>query len=215
MISILPLLAGYEVLAFSINYESEYKIRNTADVIFKALTDSFGIHGPVALSLLLLPILFILLALHSFKSTPLRMSYLFGMFIESTVLATFTGFFLSRVTHVFMCSTNSSEVPIVQIMLALGAGVYEEIIFRAFLFYVTGLFLARILKIIPFEAYVISALFSSVIFSWMHFLGGEQFTFFSFTYRFIAGLFFCLLYFLRGLGIAAWSHTIYDLFVMF
>jgi len=62
-------------------------------------------------------------------------------------------------------------------MLALGAGVYEELVFRGLLFGVSALALRR-LKFPGWFAYVVAALFSSIAFSWFHYLGGEPFTFF-------------------------------------
>jgi len=41
------------------------------------------------------------------------------------------------------------------------------------------------------------------------------FTVQSFTFRMIAGLFFSALYLLRGFGIVAWTHALYDVFLLF
>ena len=36
----------------------------------------------------------------------------------------------------------------------------------------------------------------------------------SFLFRLIAGLFFSALYLLRGFGITAWTHALYDVFLL-
>jgi hypothetical protein len=44
---------------------------------------------------------------------------------------------------------------------------------------------------------------------------GDVFTVQSFTFRMIAGLFFSALYVLRGFGVDAWTHALYDVFLIF
>jgi hypothetical protein len=56
---------------------------------------------------------------------------------------------------------------------------------------------------------------SSVLFSLAHYVGplGDAFTLYSFTFRVLAGLFFAVLFSLRGFGIAAGTHATYDMLV--
>jgi membrane protease YdiL (CAAX protease family) len=56
---------------------------------------------------------------------------------------------------------------------------------------------------------------SSVLFSLAHYVGplGDAFAIYSFTFRFLAGLFFAILFTVRGFGIAAGSHAVYDILV--
>ena len=56
---------------------------------------------------------------------------------------------------------------------------------------------------------------SSVLFSMFHYLGEETFTPYSFTLRFIAGIYLSSIYINRGFGIVALTHAFYDLFVIF
>ena len=57
---------------------------------------------------------------------------------------------------------------------------------------------------------------SSVLFSLAHYVGplGDEFTLYSFTFRFLAGLFFASLFVARGFGIAAGTHAAYDVAVL-
>ena len=59
-------------------------------------------------------------------------------------------------------------------------------------------------------------LIGAVVFSAMHYVGayGDPFTVPSFTFRFLAGLFFSALFVLRGFGITAWAHALYDVMVL-
>jgi len=56
---------------------------------------------------------------------------------------------------------------------------------------------------------------SSLLFSAAHYFGplGDIFDPYSFTFRFLAGVFFAALFELRGFGIAAGSHAAYDILV--
>ena len=62
----------------------------------------------------------------------------------------------------------------------------------------------------------IAVVASAVIFSAFHYIGpfGDAFTVQSFTFRAIAGLAFSALYVLRGFGLTAWTHALYDVGVM-
>ncbi|HBZ37567.1 MAG TPA: CPBP family intramembrane metalloprotease, partial [Balneola sp.] len=58
---------------------------------------------------------------------------------------------------------------------------------------------------------------SAFLFSLVHYVGsmGDPFTFSSFAYRFLFGLMLNGIYVWRGFGIAAWTHALYDLLVLF
>ena len=99
-------------------------------------------------------------------------------------------------------------------MLAFGAGVYEELLFRAFFFYVSAITLIRLIGMKKWAAYFTAAFVSSLLFSWAHYLGAESFTYYPFSFRLLIGLAFCGIYLGRGLGIAAWTHAFYDLLII-
>ena len=58
--------------------------------------------------------------------------------------------------------------------------------------------------------------FIAGIFSAFHFIGeyGDYFYFDLFVIRFFAGIILGLMYLYRGFGVAAWSHSIYDLIIL-
>jgi len=102
-----------------------------------------------------------------------------------------------------------------KVTLALGAGFWEELVFRLgltgllLLLFVPGMNLPRWLGV----ALAVSV--SSILFSLAHYLGPEEFGWYSFTYRSLSGLYFALLFSLRGFAIAAWTHALYDVWVFF
>ena len=95
-----------------------------------------------------------------------------------------------------------------------GAGLYEEVLFRLLMLPIAVWAFER-LGCSPLAAGFWALLLSSLLFSGAHYIGplGDTFTLYSFTFRAVAGLFFSLLFLLRGFGIAAGSHFFYDLFV--
>jgi membrane protease YdiL (CAAX protease family) len=100
--------------------------------------------------------------------------------------------------------------------LSLGAGIYEELVFRVIL--VGGLFLAlhRLTAWERGRAYVVAAVVGALIFSAVHYIGvlGDPFQLGSFTFRFLFGLALNAVFLIRGFGIAAWTHALYDVLVV-
>ncbi len=96
----------------------------------------------------------------------------------------------------------------------MGAGVYEEMLFRLLLVPP----LASTIKLLGVSRVACIAgvvLFTSVVFSAAHYVGphGEVFDAYTFGFRFTAGIFFALQFVFRGFGIAAGTHALYDIFV--
>jgi hypothetical protein len=102
-----------------------------------------------------------------------------------------------------------------QIALSVGAGVYEELLFRVLL--VGGLYLLfRRVMSRRGHAYLAAAILGAVLFSYVHYVGplGDAFTLGSFLFRFFFGLVLNILFLLRGFGIAAWTHALYDIMLV-
>ena len=68
----------------------------------------------------------------------------------------------------------------------------------------------------PTRGTAFAAFLSALSFSLMHYVGayGDRFALGSFVFRFLAGLVFTGVYLLRGFGIVAWSHALYDLGIL-
>ncbi len=102
------------------------------------------------------------------------------------------------------------------IVLSVGAGLYEELVFRLFL--MGGLFWAgmRWLKWPTWVVALGAVLISSFLFSAVHYVGslGDPFELGSFTYRFFAGILLAVIFYVRGFAVAVYTHAIYDIIVM-
>jgi membrane protease YdiL (CAAX protease family) len=96
----------------------------------------------------------------------------------------------------------------------LGAGIYEELLFRMILL-PAGIGLLRWLRVGRRASLAGGILLSSLLFAAAHYLGpyGDAFNAFTFLFRVVAGGFFSLLFLYRGFGIAAGTHAGYDLLV--
>jgi membrane protease YdiL (CAAX protease family) len=101
-----------------------------------------------------------------------------------------------------------------QVVTFLGAGLYEEMLFRLLLLSGLGGLLRRTGASAALAA-ALAALLSAVAFSAAHHLGpyGEPFEAYNFLFRTLAGLYFAVIFQLRGFGIAVGAHACYDVVV--
>jgi len=101
-----------------------------------------------------------------------------------------------------------------QLVPYLGAGIYEEAVFRLLLY--SAMFsLLRKIDVIEALACLLAALGSATLFSAAHHLGpfGASYRNFDFVFRLLAGLYFALLFHFRGFGIAVGTHACYNLMI--
>src|SRR5215510_5437914 len=199
----LPLLVVYEVLAATLAQPGHGEIRNGADALLRTAFTAFaGPYGP---------------------SIFMGAVALFGMLAEAAVLALGFGFVIGVTTAKLLGSLHALSVtPLAnmswsaRLMLSVGAGLYEELFFRVLL--VTGLATgARIVLGLGARASgLFAVLVGAFVFSAFHYIGpyGDQFQLQSFTFRMLSGIAFSGLYLLRGFGITAWTHALYDSFLL-
>jgi membrane protease YdiL (CAAX protease family) len=108
---------------------------------------------------------------------------------------------------------------LMDIVTGIGAGIYEELIFRLVLIGLLMLFFETILGIERTKAIAISVLVSAILFSLHHhfvFLNGkferaELLTMTPFIFRTIAGAYFAVVFAVRGFGVVAGAHIFYDI----
>ncbi|HOC25829.1 MAG TPA: CPBP family intramembrane metalloprotease [bacterium] len=213
LISMLPLLLGYEYLTLAATREHLLQVRNGADVILRTLLSAVGIHSPFYLGIGLV-ITIGAAVLFRRKGTRLRVAYFFYAIVESAFYALLLALVLTTATDYIMLSMGEERSFHASLMLALGAGVYEEIVFRLFLYGGMALVLTHLTRLPLTIIYLVCAALSSAVFSAAHYMGHEAFAWYTAVFRFLAGLLFCLIYHFRGLGIAGWSHALYDLFLI-
>ncbi len=165
----------------------------------------------------LLFIIFILLLKQHLSNTSwkIRPSTLLYMYIESLIFA-IPPFILAWVVNkivLLRIESSALEDWINGLILSMGAGVYEEFLFRMIIMSLLFFALPNLLKLKERSLYIVVMLIQAVIFAFFHYLpwSNEEFRLPIFTFRVLAGLYFGYLYQERGFGIAAGSHVFYDI----
>jgi len=212
----LPLLLAYEILI--ILTQSDYwVIRNAADVWIRTFLMAFDLKAQ-HLTFVMIGILFVLFPIAKMRSSgvSLRIIYLFIMLLEAFFYSLILGVVLQFILRLGGLSASGFGDDILQnIALSLGAGLFEEIIFRVLLlnllFFISKLFFKKTVVNVVF-----SVLVSSLLFSISHYVGSmaDSWQLYSFMFRWIAGMMFTVMYFIRGFAITAYTHALYDIWVL-
>lgn len=217
-LSALPLLVLYHVLILLTAGDGPYAVRVGAEVWIKQALAALGATGMLALGGGVLLVGLGVFFYERRKRLPLRPAFFGWMVAESLGYAVVVALLISRVVGWFFAMAPAGEAsPDLGTMLALsiGAGLYEELLFRVVL--VGGLYLVlKPLTARPLPAYVVAAVVGAAVFSAVHYVGalGDAFTWPSFTFRFLFGLALNGLFLARGFGVAAWTHALYDVMVV-
>jgi hypothetical protein len=103
-----------------------------------------------------------------------------------------------------------------RLVLSLGAGVHEELLFRLGMVGGGVWLLNKGLGLRRWLAIVFAVAVSSVLFSAAHhIIGGEPWRLGAFVYRILCGVFFAVLFQTRGFAVAVYTHALYDIYVLF
>ncbi len=218
----LPLLVGYHTLIFLAN-DGPIGVRVGAEVWITRLLAFFGATGMLALGAAVLLVGIGVLWWERKKAIPIRRRYLWMMITESAAYAVLLALTIGWVVGLLfaiapdvMAAQAGKPDRFTLVALSLGAGIYEELVFRVIL--VGGLFLAlhRLTAWERGRAYIVAAIVGALIFSAVHYIGalGDPFQLSSFTFRFLFGLALNAVFLIRGFGIAAWAHALYDVLVV-
>lgn len=231
---VVPLLTIYEVGLHMTGQVPPEAYRNGADVWLRSLLSEIGISGAYGAPCLLVTTL-LLWGLLRRENRPLdNVGVWVGMTIESATYALLLvglsqGIWqlLLRADHLLgqphhrIAELQWSADPGLgpeslwgQMISFLGAGIYEETLFRLLLY--GGLLRLLSWSDVPtsFNA-LLAAAASALMFAGAHHLGphGDPFNVYLFSFRAIAGVYFACLYQARGFGIAVGTHAGYDVFV--
>lgn len=104
------------------------------------------------------------------------------------------------------------------LVMALGAGFYEEVVFRVGIFGVGALILRKLFGT-GVKGFVLIAcwgVIEALMFSAWHYTGsmGDSFDASSFVFRAVCGLVLTAIFAFRGFAPAVWTHALYDVWVM-
>ncbi len=101
-----------------------------------------------------------------------------------------------------------------ELLLSFGAGIYEELVFRLVAIAFLHLILYDVLALPRQWAAVAAVAVSAVAFALYHFSDRNPFNWGRFLFYTAAGVYFAAVYLLRGFGVAAGCHAMYDVFVV-
>jgi membrane protease YdiL (CAAX protease family) len=209
-----PLLVIYESGLICLG---PHALRNGADAWLRQTLDLLGFNA-----YFLLPVLTvgILLGWHHVLRQPwhVRHTVLYGMAGECLGLAMalwlswrFYQILLQAAVHAVGLSIAGFLEPI---LCYLGAGIYEELLFRLILLNL-GIGLLAWMRAGRRASVIGGIVLTSLLFSAAHYVGpsGDSFGWLTFLFRFLAGVFFAVLFRYRGFGIAVGTHAFYDVLV--
>lgn len=218
----LPLIALYEWGIVAVNRGDDTPVRITAEVWLRIPIQMTGIP-----EIYMVPALVVLIGLFIFirgRHLPIsyRPMYPLLMIIESAIYAVGLAFVAGQATELLLnLSAVTQEAEqlswTTEMVLSIGAGIYEELLFRVILVGFTFLVLRAALpnakKWVP---YTLAAVAGALLFSLVHYLGphGDPLELTSYTYRVLGGLILNVIFLTRGFGVAAWTHALYDVYVV-
>lgn len=144
---------------------------------------------------------------------------LLPMLLESAIYALTLGslilFVMRQILHLEPLAAGGLGELATGVVLSLGAGVHEELVFRLGLC-AGGAALLRAVGLAHGAAVAVAFVVSSLLFSAAHHVGpsGDPWSLGVFTYRALAGLIFAAIFHFRSLAHAVYTHALYDVYVM-
>jgi len=203
---LLPLLAAYEVGVLWIGSD----LRNSAELSLKQIAGVFGELGVWIQRGVLLVVLGVAVRLARRDVPALRLYPVF--LLEATLLALLLGPVVSLLAGGVALRPAVDASAVERVLLSLGAGVYEELVFRFLLLAGGFAFLHKGVGLRGGVSLAIALCASSLLFAGYHHVGpaGEPFRAVTFAFRAIAGALLGLLFAWRGLALCAYLHAFYN-----
>ncbi len=222
-----PLLIFYQVLAAAVPAGPQGGVRNGADVMLQAVFIWLaGSWGPrLFMACLIIGGLWLVAKDLRSHPGPVRPPVFGLMLVEAVGLALVFGIVVGGLTAALLGEPPPLSFVLhgtaqlgrgTVLMLSLGAGIYEELLFRVVLVSLFAWVARRVFGFRPLIAGTSATIAGALVFSAFHYIGpyGDAWQVYSFVFRTIAGLFFSALYLTRGFGITAWTHALYDVFLV-
>ena len=221
---LLPLVVAYEIgLAFALR-SSEGVLTNKAHVTLLRFFDTFGISAGGGLYLGGAVLVVVLLVWHVLTRDPWRLEPATpGLMAVESLMVTIPLIVLAQV--ILRNSAGSQPMPATPVVdatalgsltiwsklaISIGAGLYEELMFRMLLIAVLHTLLVDVGKLNSTLGAVIAIVVSASAFTIYHPSAGLG----SGVFFFVAGLYFGGVYVVRGFGIVVGVHAIYDIIMV-
>lgn len=223
LLFLLPWIALYEAGVIMLADKDPDQLRNGADYWMRSLLSAAGLGQILFLPLLVVAVM---LTWHVMRRHPwqVKLETQVGMLGESLLfaIALLAVGQIHQVLFLSLAPPTDSQTALLSIgdgsltraVSYVGAGVYEEVMFRLLLVPAAyGFF--RLFEFPQKSAAVMAAVSTAFIFAMAHHIGpaADPFNLYTFSFRAAAGTFFAAVFFVRGFGITVGTHAAYDLLV--
>lgn len=236
---LLPLIGLYELGTLMVNTDqlAHTQARVAAFTWLVGLAEWIGVHRSLAWAFPGFVVIVILLCWHMSSHYPWKINIQWlGWMAMECLLLTLPLFALAALvnssgefqafasqipgTHAPNGEAGRSYSYLAHLVTSVGAGIYEELVFRLILVGLILLITEDLCKVKSLTATIIAVLVSAALFSAHHYVGvqeghivrlaHEPFTIPSFMFRTVAGIYFAILFRYRGYGITAGTHAVYN-----
>jgi hypothetical protein len=213
LLLVLPLLLAYEIAMLLI----DAPVRNGAEMVVSGFLQQLSPEALVQLRRGMM-LLLLTLALVLVRQHPPNVARAHWLLIEALILAMLLGPAVGWLVggvglSLPSASPAGTSAPWLPFLLSVGAGLWEEIVFRLACLGGLALVGSRLLGWPSPVAIAMATLASSLAFALYHHLGhhGEPLTLSRFVFRAVAGTILGLLFVFRGLAVVVYMHVFYDL----
>jgi membrane protease YdiL (CAAX protease family) len=228
-----PLVVFYELGTILANTDqiAHTQARVAAFTWLMAVAEWTGVHRSFACAFPGIVVGVILLCWHlaARHSWKVHWKWLAGMAAESLIL-TLPLFLVGALMNVPMhAGVQAAQIPappphqpyLAHFVISIGAGIYEELVFRLILMGLLIMLFEDVLKLKAPVAIILGVILSALLFAAHHYVGvegghiarlqAESFTPGGFLFRSLAGVYFAAVFWYRGYGVAAGTHAAYNM----
>lgn len=242
IVFLVPMIIFYEIGTVLVNTDQlqHFRSRVLAFVWLERLAAMLGFDERLSFAILPLIVMVVLAAFQitSGKKWRVNLVDMFPMTGECVLLALpllLIALLLTSPQPVANCAVLAAPCAAVdaaagstfagEVVTGIGAGIYEEFVFRLVLICLLMMLFLNLMGVAHNAAAIASVLISAALFSAHHhvdLLGiapgvqlADQFTWPKFIFRTLAGVYFAVLFAVRGFGITAGAHAFYNVLVAF
>ncbi len=220
LIFLLPIIAFYEIGSMGLLGSGEVAKLEAQDMLvrFFDLFGTLGLHLP-AFALIVTLLLQHILSKDAWRIVPIVP---LAMIVESAFLT------WPLIILVIILNPQASGMMIQGgaggpahtfwegLYLSFGAGLYEEMLFRLVLITILHFLITDVLSFKDRTGKIAAVVLSALAFAWLHdgvYIPGSGLNFRLAAFYTLAGVYFGILFLMRGLGLAVGAHLMYDLLV--
>jgi hypothetical protein len=225
LVFLLPLIGAYELgsLVYLSDHLSGKALSVTAYKLFLDLFHVFGLAGASLPSIALLVVFF---TWHLINQDPWKIdpNTLAGMFLESLAWTLPLLVLAATFVHARAMAADTGPAalladttqplsqlpPMTQFTIAVGAGLYEEMLFRLVGLALLHFILVDLIGMKPFWGHPAAIIVAALAFAAYH----QNQTPSEFLFKVAAGAYFGTVYTMRGFGIVVATHALYDILVL-